>query len=578
MMDGTTAGPTLKPGGKVLLFIIVVGLFLLALYKFRDKIFPEAVKPGEIDKGAIDAIKAGKLDEMPVTTVQDAKFVAPEGLPAVTGVSGFEFNDNTVVFPINIWGGWAPIIAANNGFKPTTECLFYKEFGFKVDLPVIDDPAAARAKYASGGSHILWGTLDMIALVAPTLMQDQRIAPRVVQQIDWSCGGDGVVVRQHIRDPRDLRGKAIVLAQNSPSHFYILDVLTSSGVQPREVTFRYTSTAFEAAYAFVANSSIDACVSWAPDIYNIIDPREGGKPGGVIGARLLTTTKDASNLIADVWAVRADFMQKHRDIVKGLAIGIFKGMDIAKQSPEKVAALMADGFGLPAADCLAMMGDAHLTNCAENKKFFLDQTNPARFEVIWSLASTVYKQAGILGTPVRPDQVKDDSILKEIKSLFPHHKDEYQHRFDIVDLSKVKAESVNPVVVKTIKIKFDTNSPTLDPKYDTTIPNAIKEIGQLAGRFGAALIMIEGNCDTSLKGVYRDAKEQKLHASALRQLSEARAESVRQALIAEFKFDPEKFVARGNGWDNPVIPNAASEADHAENRRVEIKVLQVEGK
>ncbi|MDQ7780097.1 MAG: phosphate ABC transporter substrate-binding/OmpA family protein [Planctomycetota bacterium] len=566
-------GPSLKPGGKILLFIVVVGLFSLALYKFRHDIFPTEKKTGDIDKTEYEKAKAGQ----PVTTVQDFKFVAPEGLPEVKGVSGYEFTDNTVVFPINVWGGWAPIIAANNGFAPSKDSVFYKEFGFKVDLQLIDDPGAARAKYASGSSHVLWGTLDMIALVAPALMKDPRTAPRVVQQIDWSYGGDGVVVRQHIKDARDLRGKKIVLAQNSPSHFYILDVLISSDVQPREVDFRYTTTAFEAAYAFVANEDIDACVSWAPDIYNIIDPREGGKPGGVRGARLLTTTKDASNLIADVWAVRADFMRDHPDIVKNLVIGIFKGMDIAKKNPEAVSKLMADGFGLPAEDCLAMMGDAHITNYAENKKFFLTPSVAARFESIWQASSTAYKMAGILATPVRPDQVKDDSILKELDGMFPHHVDEYVHRFKPVDLNQVRAE-VTPILVKTIKIKFDTNNSTLDSKYDATIPNALDEIGKLAGRFGAARIIIEGNCDTSRKGYYLDPKEQKAHAQALRQLSEARAEAVRQAIIEKFKFDPEKFMALGNGWDKPVILNASTEADHAENRRVEVKVLQVEGK
>ena len=55
---------------------------------------------------------------------------------------------------------------------------------------------------------------------------------------------------------------------------------------------KFTATAFEAAAAFVADKSVDACVSWAPDIYNIADR--------VPQTHILSSTKDANKLIADI--------------------------------------------------------------------------------------------------------------------------------------------------------------------------------------------------------------------------------------------------------------------------------------
>src|SRR5690606_4204511 len=112
-------------------------------------------------------------------------------------------------------------------------------------------------------------------------------------------GGDGIVARNSVDNIADLRGKTIVYAQNSPSQYYINALLINAGIQPGEVQHKFTGSAFEAAAAFVSDPSIDACVSWAPDIYNI--------PEKVEGTRILSTTADASKLIADVWAVRADF-------------------------------------------------------------------------------------------------------------------------------------------------------------------------------------------------------------------------------------------------------------------------------
>ena len=158
-------------------------------------------------------------DTNSITTVKEYKFVPQEKLPPVKGVSGYKWDekDKVVVFPINVWVGWLPIVAANHGFSPNEESVFFKKFGFKVDLKLIDDPVAARDSFASGNSQILWGTLDMIALFAPELMKDSRTAPRIFQQIDWSNGGDGIVVRSKIRSVSDLKGKTIVYAQNSPS-------------------------------------------------------------------------------------------------------------------------------------------------------------------------------------------------------------------------------------------------------------------------------------------------------------------------------------------------------------------------
>ncbi|MCX5796777.1 MAG: ABC transporter substrate-binding protein [Elusimicrobia bacterium] len=560
----------LKLGGKIALLLVIGALALGALYKFG------VIKPGHmpvvgktIDKDTLDKIKAGT--ETP-TTAKTYSFVAKQALGEVKGVSNYQFKDNTIVFPINIWGGWAPIVAANNGFGPNKDSVFFKKHGILVDLKLIDDPSAARDAFASGQSHVLWGTLDMIALFAPGLSRDSRTVPIVFQQIDWSNGGDGIVVRSRINEAKDLRGKTIVLAQHSPSHYYILSVLTDAGIQPSEVNFKFTSTAFEAAKAFVDNADIDACVSWSPDIYNIIDEKYGGKKGGVAGARLLTTTRDASQLITDVYAVRADFARDHHDLVKGLVAGIYDGYDIVQKEPGKVAGLMAKGFGVSAEEAKSMMGDAHLTNYAENKKFFLDKDNPANFARTWAAASYVYKSYGAIGTPVRADEVADSTVLAELDGKYPHHKDEYTPAFNKINISHMKLES-QPILTKSVMITFAPNSWNLDSKYDSNISNVIEEVGQLAGKFAAARVVIEGNVDTSRKIEFqregpRVFQEMSL---AVQELSERRAESVKTALAAKYKFPQNKLAVIGNGWDNPM-----SLTDHTKNRRVEIKVYPPE--
>lgn len=574
-MNQQNVGPTAL--GKVVLALFILALLGGAAYYFRDMIAPGGESGGKID---IDAFKQQQGVEAPdtkgVTTVSEYAYVPGERLPKVSGVSAYKWDsaEKVVEFPINVWIGWLPIVAANHGFKPNPESIFTKKYGFKVNLKLIDDPVVARDAFASGESHVLWGTLDMMALMAPELMKDSRTAPRIYQQIDWSSGGDGIVVRDKIQSVRDLKGKTIVYAQNSPSQYFINNLLLNAGLQPSEVNHKYTATAFEAAAAFVSDKSIDACVSWAPDIYNI--------PDRVPGTKILTTTAEANKLIADVWAVRADFAKDHPDIVKGLVSGIFEAMDQLGDDTFKAQALqwMAEGYGMSLDEVQGMIADAHTTNFAENKAFFLNQNDPANFERTWKNVNFVYRELGLIGTPVRFDEVMDFSVIKALDAAgtFKHQQDTYKTSFVPTSYTKVQAEA--PILTQTIRINFFPNSadvfePQHDelgkpiPKtlYDPSVEATLEKVGRLAGQYERAVIAIIGHTDGSMKG-------RGVRFEDVQKLSLDRANGVKKALVERYKFDPNKFVIEGKGWNEPA--DVADAENHALNRRVEISVYPPE--
>ncbi len=575
MANESKVGPTVL--GKLVIGVFVLALLAGAGYYFRNLIAPSGRKQGNVDLGAFkDQKPVEAQDTKGITTVSEYAYVPGEKLPPVKGTSNYKWDatQKVVEFPINVWIGWLPIVAANGGFQPNADSIFSKEFGFKVNLKLIDDPVVARDAYAAGSSHVLWGTLDMMVLFAPDLMKDSRTAPRIFQQIDWSSGGDGIVVRGNLRSVKDLKGKTVVYAQNSPSQYFLNNLLLSAGVQPAEVKHKYTATAFEAAAAFVADASIDACVSWAPDIYNI--------PDKVRGTRVLTTTAEANKLIADVWAVRADFAKDHPEVVEGLVAGIFKAMDQLRDDGFKARAYqwMAEGYCMAVDEVSAMAADAHTTNFAENKGFFLNQNDPANFERTWKNITFVYRELGLIGTPARFDEVMDFSVIKKLDAAgtFAHQKDEYRTTFTPTSYSKVQAEA--PILTQTIRINFYPNSSNIyEPQhddadrsiantlYDPTVEATLERVGRLAGQYERATIAIVGHTDGSMrtKGVrFEDVQR----------LSLDRANGVKNALIKKFKFDPNKFVIEGKGWNEEA--NADDAENHALNRRVEISVYPPE--
>ena len=67
----------------------------------------------------------------------------------------------------------------------------------------------------------------------------------------------------------------------------------------------------------------------------------------------------------------------------------------------------------------------------------------------------------------------------------------------------------------------------------------------------------------------------KVPFEAVQELSELRANAVKQELIDEYKFDENKFVVKGMGWNAPF--DADDVNNHYLNRRVEIAVYPPEG-
>jgi ABC-type nitrate/sulfonate/bicarbonate transport system substrate-binding protein len=564
-----------KPAFYVVAFLVIIGLVGLALWRMGYG--PSGRQEGQISSQELQQMKGGAEapDSGGITTVKEYNYVPTAKLPEVKGISNYTpMADRTVRFAINVWAGWSPIIYANNGFKAGKVWKTPSGKDFKIELVLIDDPVAMRDAYAAGNLHIGWATLDMIPLFLEGLRKDSRVMPRVYQQVDWSNGGDGIVVRDAVKTMSDLRGKTVVLAQNSPSHFFVLNALINAGLQPAEVDFKFTQDAFQAAAAFNADKNLAGVVSWAPDIYNLEK---------VKGNKILVTTQTANKLIADVWFARADFAKDNPDIMEGIVRGIFDAMvDLKNQEPkQRVAKLMAAGYSIPESDALGMLGDAHSTNYAENREFFLNQNNPTNFERTWNTAYFLYKKIGVVTTQTPFDQVMDFSVVQKLGSdqKYASQKNEYDVHFVPASAGSIQGEK-EEILTKTVVIHFFPNSWDLTKKvtrsvdgreveelYDPNVQFIVEEVGKLAGQYGAARIVIEGHTDGSMRN--------QVPKSLVQELSLNRANAVKEAIVKKFpSLQPNQFSSAGMGWDRPADPSDPE--NNAKNRRVEVKVYPAE--
>jgi len=570
-----------KPAFFIAVFVVVGALVAFALVRLAGGDDPKPDPKADFTKEEVQKLQQQieAPDDSAVTTAKEYNYVPSAKLPDVQGVSAYKpLEARTVKFAINVWAGWAPIIYANEGFKPNKLWKAPNGEDFKIELVLIDDPVAMRDAYASGEVHIGWATVDMLPLFLEALQKDSRVMPRVYQQVDWSNGGDGIVARGGVKNIGQLRGKTVVLAQNSPSHFFLLNALINAGVQPSEVKMRFTQDAFQAAAAFNADKDITACVSWAPDIYNRSE---------VPWNKLIVTTATANKLIADVWFARADFAKDHGDIIEGVVRGIFDAIEALKVQDAKiqVSKWMAEGFAIPEAETLGMLADAHWTNVAENREFFMNQNNPTNFESTYEMAVFFYRKIGVVQKPVAFDQIVDFSIIQKLvaEEKYAVLKDEYSVQFVPTSASAIQLES-EEILTKTVVIHFFPNSwdiektvtkkadekegeKDVEELYDPNVGFVVDEVAKLAGQYGASRIVIEGHTDASMRG--------RVPEDGVKELALNRANSVKEALVKKYTtLQPNQFAASGVGWDRPADSNDPN--NHAKNRRVEIKVYPLE--
>src|SRR5262245_41459679 len=127
----SNAGGKPKPTFFIAVLVVIAALVGFAVVRCSGKKKTDEKKP--IDLAAIrDAGGGGGGTGAATGTVEDPnaldgvvtaknyEYAPSEKLPPVPGTSDYKAlgNPRVVKFAINVWAGWAPIIFANEGFKP----------------------------------------------------------------------------------------------------------------------------------------------------------------------------------------------------------------------------------------------------------------------------------------------------------------------------------------------------------------------------------------------------------------------------------------------------------------------------
>ena len=509
-------------------------------------------------------------------------FAKPEPL-SVTGVGGVQpatvdLGDGPVPviqIPLDTWG-YAQVFAANGGTKPNKDSLFYKKGHFAVELIREESAQAQLNGYASGKWPIIWAPADSLPSLYDALRTDKRLAPKVVGLFDWSTGGDGIVVRNSIKRPADLKGKIVLTSSNTPYSFMLLWYLAQVGLTGNDVKVVWIDDGDKALRVFKNDPDIAAWVTWSPYIADSVDPKSDNY---VSDSRILITSKDTNQLIADTFIVRNDFFQDKPELVTAFTEAIIEG---GQSISNKTFEDMATFYGLASpAEAKAMLGELHIANFPETQ-MFLDPANPIGVNKVFLLSQEYSIQIGVIPetSSYDPDAVIDRSVIEEIgkKGIFKSQKNgmigsfNKTAKFNISDL-----ENQRVILANDIKVYFDAQKLDFDvDSKDANVVANMKMLGDVASQskvLATSVIKLVGHLDTAKVAEFKALGPQEYAEAAAqaKATSKGRAAFIAKVLVEKFGVDKDRVVTEGRGWSEPL-----EGAKPEENRRVEVKFISLE--
>jgi len=468
------------------------------------------------------------------------------------GIGGGSNSDGIVVSVVT-WGGYAGGEYFNGGFESSDQSRYVTELNTKVSFKLDDQVATGRQSFLNGNRNVLWATVDAL----PTEINHLKVNgkyPKVFFQSDWSRGGDAIVAKTSIHSVKDLKGKKVSCAFNTPSHSMLLKMLDANDMTVQDLNIIKVDDATASAQAY-QSGNVDAAVVWSPDDETCVKK--------VPDTHVLISSKEASHIISDVFIASDEYIQSHHKELVALVKGWLKGAAELNSNPEakqKAAAILSKSFtGISPEDAMGAIQNARLTTFGDNKQFFNQNSSGVHAREIYENMARLYTKSGYLKEDV-PDwsQIYDGSILADVDLSTdgpnaPEGTEDFSSRPVI---AKVTEEKV--FTDKRLTIEFATGSSMLTEDNKQMLRSQFLPI---ASSFSNMPIQVVGNTDNTGNPATNLA------------LSKSRAQAVADFMRKEGGFDSHRFYVKGAGSSAPISDNTTPDG-RARNRRTDLQLIK----
>ncbi|MFC4991721.1 ABC transporter substrate-binding protein [Rubritalea tangerina] len=543
------------------------------------------------------SLSHAQLSQQPLTEV----IKAPTGTPNTS--------KNWRV-PMITWGADLQEIEANGGLKTSPNSIFGSK-GLTIELFRQDDFRKQVELYKKGEINFLRGTVGMLNAASELLNTDPATEFEVIYLLSRSNGGDALVAKQHIKTIKDLKGATIAVQAYGPHVDYMSTILRSAGLSIKDVKVVWCPDLFlvdensKSPILALEGSGVDAAFGIIPEaLAATSDGTVGsGAEGSIKGAHILLSTKSASNVIYDVYAVRKSFATQHKQEVEKFVNGMLVAREkLAKKMANQDPATLKRGAQIllddPSAteDMLGMYKDAAQATWSENKAFL----NSPHGRNLLQVSDKVQEDFVTMGLLSRKHKITSNIInFDALKQGLTNTSEQKAATFDAAkrdELLRKKQQkgALSEGELYSFEIYFQPGQNNFPAsQYEQEFAKAL----ELISIYGGAILTVEGHSDPLgyLKNKYKQKAApivlQKQKQAALN-LSYSRANAVKSSLMDFAKsnqlvIDESQFGVIGHGIVHPnfkLDSNGDIDKSNAPKtkeewnrmRRVKFRLVQVE--
>lgn len=442
---------------------------------------------------------------------------------------------------MNTWTGFAPVVYMNGGsLEPNKDSRFYTEYGIQVRIKIMDVFDDCRSAFKSGDLDVVYCTTDAFCTEMGSNSGMSQMEAQQFLMVDWSRGGDLIVVRKGINTVADLKNKTIAVAIPTASSTFLIKTLETNGMQMSDIKMVKVSDGIEAAKLFKAGT-VDAAVVWTPDDLDCLAAQSGSK--------VLVSTKVAAYVIADGVVAKKAYITENNDLLVKFSTAWLTANAELNSDPtarSKAAQDFAKCFNVDLSFAENGLKNVRLTTYGDNLNFFGLNTSYQGMtgDQMYTKMSNIYSGLDLVKNPSPWRNVSTTSIIDGLgmtDSGSNAAEADIKFTKPTEDVAQ-KQEFSN----KKVSINFETGSSTLDDDDKYVIDS---EFVNIAKSFAAARVRIEGNCDAVG------------NVNTNQILSEKRAQAVAVYLAKEYGIDPNRFIVIGNGSKKAIIDGVSGPSE-----------------
>ncbi|MDM5206368.1 ABC transporter substrate-binding protein [Cytobacillus kochii] len=286
------------------------------------------------------------------------------------------------------WTGYGPLFLAK-------EKGYFEENGIDVELSIVEGLGERKQALASGQIDGMATALDVQVSLAAS-----DIPLNVVWLLDDSYGGDGILVKDDMKEISDLKGKQVAFEVGSTSHMLALTALKDGGLTEEDVEV-VPMSAGDAGAAFAAGK-VDAAVTWEPWLSN----------GSEANGKVLLTTKDLPGIIVDTVSFTEKVIEERPEDVQAFVTAMGQAMDYWKENQDEANEIMAKGLKIDVEEFVATAEGLKFLDNEANKELF--GTEDAKGGIYQSTenAAKFYKEQGIITAEPAAEDIINPTFIK----------------------------------------------------------------------------------------------------------------------------------------------------------------------